>query len=165
MIAPQTIWLTGLPCSGKTTVAKEIIKRHPAGGIHLDGDLVRESLNKDLGFSEEDRKENIRRVAAMAELLNKQGFHVVCSFVSPTKEIRDIIYDNITRVTLVLLDADVDVCTNRDVKGMYAQAAEGKLQNFTGVDGLYDYLDVKSKVDSAGQSVSSTADAVLNYVI
>ena len=132
-----TIWLTGLPCSGKTTIAKELEKTLDI--VRVDGDIIRKSLNKDLGFSLEDRKENIRRVANVCKMLNDSGKNVVASFVSPTAEIRTIAHNIIHphRFIEVFVKASVASCIRRDCKGMYKKAIDGIIKDFTGVSAPY----------------------------
>lgn len=137
------VWLTGLPCSGKTTIAveaKELLEARGYKVAHLDGDNVRETLCSDLGFSKEDRRENLKRVAHCAKFLSQQGTVVLCSFVSPYKEQRDMARQIVSpeRFLLGFVSTPADVCARRDVKGMYAKARAGEIKGFTGVDGVYE---------------------------
>ena len=141
----STIWFTGLPCSGKTTLAnrlKEEIDNSDRGYIcrRLDGDDVRGKLNVDLGFSEEDRKENLRRVAHLAKYENENGGMVLASFVSPTNEMREKVKEIIGKdhMKLVYVKCNLKECERRDVKGMYAKARKGEIKQFTGIDAPFE---------------------------
>jgi len=136
-----TFWFVGLPCSGKSTLAKklkEVLADKNRHIIHFDGDLLRSGLNEDLGFSEEDREENLRRAAHLAKMFNEKGHSVVCSFITPTKEMRNMIRNIIPNLTFVYVKCPLDVCKERDVKGMYAKAEKGEIENFTGVDSPFE---------------------------
>ncbi|MBV0925512.1 adenylyl-sulfate kinase [Halomicroarcula limicola] len=127
----ETTWLFGLPCSGKSTLAEGLVGPDT---VHLDGDYLRETLNTDLGFSKEDRTENLRRAAGVAQALNEQGFDVIASFITPYRSQRELIYEKVDDVSFVHVQAPVEVCEERDVKGMYQQARDGEIEGFTGVD-------------------------------
>lgn len=151
---PFTIWLTGMPCSGKTTIAEALIKKlenyksldlckekNPLEYyklISLDGDDLRGKLNRDLSFSTADRKENLRRVGHIAQLFNEKGICVVCSFVSPTEELRDEAISKIENVVLIHVECSAETCAKRDVKGMWAKAKLGEIKMFTGFNSPYD---------------------------
>lgn len=137
------VWFTGLSGSGKSTIANLIEKKLTAEGRHayiLDGDNVRHGLNKDLGFTQEARVENIRRVAEVARLMADAGLIVICSFISPFRSerrlAREIAGD--IRFTEVFVDTPLEVCEARDPKGLYARARRGEIQNFTGVSSPYE---------------------------
>jgi len=133
-----TIWLTGLPSSGKTTIAKELLKSIDA--VHLDGDVVRKSLTKDLGFSNMDRTENIRRVSSVCKLFNDEGINVIASFVSPTNKMREMARKNIepNKFILIYVHCLLNVCIKRDPKGLYRKALCGEIRNFTGISAPYE---------------------------
>jgi adenylylsulfate kinase len=131
----ETVWLFGLPCSGKTTLAEGLIG---PSTVHLDGDYLRNTLNSDLGFSKEDRTENLRRAAGVAQALNEQGFDVVASFITPYRSQRELIAETIEDVSFVHVNAPVDVCEERDVKGMYERARRGEIEGFTGIDAPFE---------------------------
>ena len=131
----ETIWLFGLPCSGKTTLAEGLIG---PSTVHLDGDYLRNTLNSDLGFSKEDRTENLRRAAGVAQALNEQGFDVVASFITPYRFQRELIAEKIEDVSFIYINAPVEVCEERDVKGMYEQARKGEIEDFTGIDAPFE---------------------------
>jgi len=136
-----TLWMTGLSGAGKTTIAKalEPILREPGLRFErLDGDTVREGLTRDLGFSKEDRDKNIERVTFVAKLLTRNGVGVVASFISPYREARDKVRAETTNFIEVFVNAPLEVCAKRDVKGMYAKAFRGEIANFTGVSDPYE---------------------------
>ncbi|WP_185715462.1 adenylyl-sulfate kinase [Halocatena pleomorpha] len=139
----ETTWLFGLPCSGKTTLAEGLVGPKT---IHLDGDFLRDTLNTDLGFLKADRTENLRRAAGMAEVLNKQGFDVVASFITPYESQREMIREKVSDVAFVHVKAPIDVCEERDVKGMYEQARKGKIKNFTGIDAPFEVPEQEEDV-------------------
>jgi adenylylsulfate kinase len=137
-----TVWFTGLPSAGKTTIARALEKRLLDAGRRveiLDGDVVRTYLTKDLGYSREDRDENIRRIGFVAHMLARNGVVVLCSVVSPYREVRDevrALHDG--RFFEVYVSTPVDVCSDRDVKGLYAKQQSGEMSGLTGVDDPYE---------------------------
>jgi bifunctional enzyme CysN/CysC len=140
---PACLWLTGLPAAGKSTIANALERRLFATGRHtylLDGDDVRLGLNKDLGFSEADRIENIRRVSEVARLLVDAGLIVIVSFISPHRAQRDharALFEP-GEFLEIFVDAPLEECERRDPKGLYAKARRGELTNFTGIDSPYE---------------------------
>src|SRR5690606_8329026 len=139
----RVVWLTGLSGSGKSTIANLVEKRLHADGRHtyiLDGDNVRHGLNKDLGFTDEDRVENIRRVAEVAKLMVDAGLIVLVSFISPFRAERRMARDLMGEGEFVevYIDTPLAVAETRDVKGLYKKARSGQLKNFTGVDSPYE---------------------------
>ena len=137
----STLLFTGMPCSGKTTLCKAfkpMLEQKGYKVLHLDGDKLRTGLCSGLGFTNEDRAENLRRVASVAELANKEKIVVLASYVSPTESLRSIFRDIVSNLSIVHVQASSDECANRDVKGMWAQAKEGKIKGFTGYDAPYD---------------------------
>ena len=136
-----TVWFTGLPSAGKTTIATLVADELTARGVGaelLDGDVVRTHLTKGLGFSKEDRDENIRRIGYVAGLLTKHGAVVLVSAISPYREIRDENRARIGRFFEVYVATGLDECRRRDVKGLYAKQARGELKGLTGVDDPYE---------------------------
>ena len=136
-----TVWFTGLPCCGKTTIADrvaEILKAEGKKVERLDGDTVRKGLTSDLGFSKEDRNENIKRVTFVAKLLTRNDVIVLATFVSPYEARRVKTREEIGEFMLVYVKAPVEVCIERDVKGMYKKALAGEIKNFTGIDDPYE---------------------------
>ncbi|MFH1380546.1 MAG: adenylyl-sulfate kinase [Candidatus Omnitrophota bacterium] len=160
-----TLWLTGLPCSGKTTLAKRIKEELDNRGyktIHLDGDDIRDKLNNDLGFSDKDRSENLRRVAHVAELFNKNGNFVIASFVSPAEKYRKMVKEIIGNFKLVYLDCSVEVCEKRDVKNMYKRARLGEIPNFTGISAPFEKPgDADMTVDTENKDVETCVGEIL----
>lgn len=136
-----TLWFTGLPCSGKTTLAHlvEAALRQRGRKVEiLDGDVVRTHLSKGLGFSREDRETNLRRIGFVAKLLTRNGVIAIVAAVSPYRDVRDAVRADITDFVEVYVKCSVDVCMTRDVKGMYKLALEGKIKEFTGVSDPYE---------------------------
>lgn len=137
------IWLTGLSGSGKSTIANELaIKLQEEGRLAyiLDGDNVRMGLNKDLGFSDDDRKENIRRIAEVAKLLSDAGVIVITAFISPFREEREKAKEIVGRDNFieVYVRTSLETCENRDPKGLYKKARAGEIPMFTGIDSPYE---------------------------
>src|SRR3954470_13502495 len=136
------IWFTGLSGSGKTTIAHVVEEKLLDAGVPveiLDGDVVRENLSKGLGFSKEDRDTNIRRIAFVAHLLQRNGVFVITAAISPYREIRDEARQLMgDRFIEVFVKASVDTCADRDVKGLYAKAFKGEIKEFTGVSDPYE---------------------------
>jgi adenylyl-sulfate kinase len=136
-----TLWLTGLSGAGKTTVAVALENELHERGLlieRLDGDTVREGLTRDLGFSKEDRDKNIERVSFVARLLSRNRVGVVASFISPYREARANVRELTTNFIEVYVNAPLEVCAARDVKGLYAKAFAGQIQGFTGVNDPYE---------------------------
>jgi len=141
-----TIWFTGLPCSGKTTLADALARKMGETDKdyrvkRLDGDEVRTGLCEGLGFSDEGRWENLRRIAYVCKMFNDVGVTVLASFVSPLKKQREMIAKIIPNLHVVHVECTVDECARRDVKGMWAQAKAGKIKGFTGYDATYESPD------------------------
>jgi len=140
---PCVIWLTGVSGAGKSTIANALDKRLHAMGKHtyiLDGDNVRNGLCKDLGFTDDDRKENIRRIAEVAKLMVDAGLIVITAFISPFKSEREMVRRLFNRNEFleVFVDIPLEVAERRDVKGLYRKARAGKIKNFTGIDSPYE---------------------------
>jgi adenylylsulfate kinase len=136
-----TIWFTGLSGAGKTTITKALAAELIDRGYDLeilDGDVVRENLTKGLGFSKEDRDENIRRIGFVANLLTRHGVIVLVSAISPYREIREEVKQRIGNFVEVFVNAPLEVCEDRDVKGLYKRARAGEIKSFTGIDDPYE---------------------------
>lgn len=159
------LWFTGLPCSGKTTVADmvaEKLKRMNMKVERLDGDIVRQGLTRDLGFSKEDRDKNIERVTFVAKLLSRNGVATLVSFVSPYREKRKNAKEETTNFIEVFTKCPVDVCKQRDVKGMYAKALKGEIKGFTGVDDPYEEpLDAEIVIETDKETIEESAEKVI----
>jgi len=162
-----TLWFTGLSGAGKTTIAEIVEKelRERKGKVEvLDGDIVRTNLSKGLGFSKEDRDTNVLRIGFVAHLLTRNGVGVIVSAISPFKEVRDQVRRNIGEGFIeVFVDAPVEVCAERDVKGLYKKAFAGEIKQFTGVSDPYEppaapelhiHTDQESKEESAARVIS-----------
>jgi adenylylsulfate kinase len=167
----KVIWMTGLSGSGKTTIAigveKELQKRGFLTQI-LDGDNIRTGINKNLGFSEEDRTENIRRIAEVSKLFVNCGIVAINCFVSPTIDIRNNAKEIIGEDDFleVYVNAPYSVCEERDVKGLYKKARNGEIKNFTGLDAPFEapenpFLEIKTSEMTAEQSVEKVVEAIL----
>jgi adenylylsulfate kinase len=136
-----TLWFTGLSGAGKTTISKSVAEKLRLDGYKLevlDGDIVRQNLTKGLGFSKEDRDENIRRIGFVANLLTRNGVIVIVSAISPYRAIREEVRDRIGDFIEVYVNAPLEVCEARDVKGLYRRARSGEIKNFTGIDDPYE---------------------------
>jgi bifunctional enzyme CysN/CysC len=165
----RTIWFTGLSGAGKSTIANEIEKRLAAMGKHtmlLDGDNVRLGLNKNLGFSEADRIENIRRIAEVAKLMNDAGLIVMTSFISPfvrdRRQAREIIGSDFIEV---YVSTPLEECEKRDPKGLYASARQGEIANFTGITSPYEAPEnPEITIDTSKHSIEECADIVLEQL-
>lgn len=169
----MTIWLTGLPSSGKSTTAftleHELIKRGHLAYV-LDGDNIRHGLNKNLGFSAEDREENIRRIGEVARLFSDAAAIAITSFISPYRRDRDLArrIHNETGLNFIeiFVDAAVEVCEKRDPKGLYQKARKGELKGFTGVDDPYEPpLNPELTIDTANKSPQELTEIILKYLI
>jgi len=136
-----TIWFTGLSGAGKTTITKALAEELRTREVNfeiLDGDIVRQNLTKGLGFSKEDRDENIRRIGFVSHLLTRNGVIVLVSAISPYRAIRDEVRQKIGDFIEVFVNAPLNVCEDRDVKGLYKRARAGEIKGFTGIDDPYE---------------------------
>jgi len=160
-----TLWFTGLPCSGKSAVADRVaaaLKEKGHRVERLDGDIVRKDLTRDLGFSKNDRDENIRRVTFVAKLLSRNGVAVLTSFISPYREMRDRARTETTNFVEVYSKCPVEVCKERDVKGMYEKAIRGEIKEFTGVSDPYEEpLKPELVLETDKESLEDSAARVL----
>ncbi len=136
-----TVWFTGLSGAGKTTICMAVEQKLRAQGYKvevLDGDVVREKLTKGLGFSKRDRDENIRRIGFVADLLTRNGVIVLVSAISPYRQVRDEVRQQIGSFIEVYVSTPLSVCEQRDVKGLYKKARAGEIKQFTGIDDPYE---------------------------
>lgn len=166
----KVIWLTGLSGSGKTTLAIGLERAlHNAGKLAyvLDGDNIRAGINNNLGFSEEDRTENIRRIAEVAKLFANAGVITICCFVSPTRAIRSLAKNIIGENDFleVYVNASLASCEQRDVKGLYAKARKGEIKDFTGIHQPFEapekpWLTIVTDQQSREESLATLVDAV-----
>ena len=165
-----TVWLTGLSGSGKSTIAVELEQQLLAAGrpcYLLDGDNVRHGLNRDLGFSDDDRVENIRRIGEVARLMADAGLVVLSAFISPFRAdramVRELMEDG--EFIEIHVDAPLEVCESRDPKGLYAKARAGVIRNFTGIDSPYEAPeDPEISVDTSELSVDECVEELLAYL-
>ena len=164
---PAMLWFTGLSGSGKSTVANLVEKKLHSMGRHtytLDGDNVRHGLNRDLGFTDADRVENIRRVAEVAKLFVDAGEIVLVSFISPFRSERRMARDIVEADEFieVFVDTPIEVCMQRDPKGLYKKAEEGKIKNFTGIDSPYEAPESpEMRLDTTSASADELAEQII----
>jgi adenylylsulfate kinase len=165
-----TIWLTGLSGSGKSTVAVDLEKALWASGVRsyiLDGDNIRHGLNKNLGFSPTDRTENIRRIGEVAKLFTDAGMVAITAFISPYRADRDQVRALMQPGDFieVFVDCPLEVCEQRDVKGLYQKARAGQIPEFTGISAPYEApLQPELTVRTGSQSVEQSVKQVLDYL-
>jgi bifunctional enzyme CysN/CysC len=168
---PRVLWFTGLSGSGKSTIANEVEKKLAIMNRHtflLDGDNVRHGLNKDLGFTESDRIENIRRIGEVAKLMTDAGLIVLTAFISPFRADRKLVRDMIDSGEFIEIHVDtpLEVAEARDVKGLYKKAREGKLKNFTGIDSPYEAPeDPEIRVNTVEMSPEEAADYIIGKIL
>ena len=159
------LWMTGLSGAGKTTIALILEAELKARGMkieRLDGDVVRQSLTRDLGFTKEDRDKNIERVTFVAKLLSRNGVGCICSFISPYQSVRDQVRAETTNFLEVFIDAPLEVVMERDVKGLYEKAIAGEIPNFTGISDPFEaptWPDMHIRTDQ--QSPEESAEAII----
>lgn len=163
------IWFTGLSASGKTTLAKEVERELRARGMRyvqrLDGDVVRQDLTRDLGFSKEDRDENIHRVTFVAEMLSKNGVATTCAFISPYREARATARARCHNFVEVYVECPLNVLIERDPKGLYKKALAGEITGFTGVDDPYEPPESAEIVVHTGQeTIEESTGKVLAFL-
>jgi bifunctional enzyme CysN/CysC len=161
---PAVLWFTGLSGSGKSTIANLVESRLYAHGVHtilLDGDNVRHGLNKDLGFTEADRVENIRRIGEVAKLMTEAGLITLCSFISPFRVerimVRELLGGN--EFIEIFVDTPLEECIARDPKGLYRQALAGEIKNFTGIDQSYEPPEAPELIVARGKQTAEQAAA------
>lgn len=165
------VWLTGLSGAGKTAIAEPLARALKNRGLkieRLDGDIVRQSLTSDLGFTKEDRDENIKRITFVAKLLTRNGVGVICSFISPYRERRARSRQEIEEggaFIEVYVHCPVEVCAERDVKGLYEQAFAGEIENFTGVSDPYEPPENPEIVcHTAEETVEESVARIIAYL-
>jgi adenylylsulfate kinase len=164
-----TLWFTGLSGAGKTTISHlvETELRDRGSRVEvLDGDIVRENLSKGLGFSKEDRDTNIRRIAFVADLLSRNGVPVITAAISPYREIRDEARETMgDRFIEIFVKASVEVCAERDVKGLYEKAFKGEIKEFTGASDPYEPpLDPELILDTEHESPEESAEKIVSLL-
>ena len=165
------LWFTGLSGSGKSTVAnavEEYLHRHSIRTYILDGDNVRHGLNGDLGFSDDDRKENIRRIGEVSKLFIDAGVMVLTSFISPFKEdrsfVRNIVHDH--EFIEIHVKCPLNVCEQRDVKGLYEKARKGEIKKFTGIDSPYEEPDSPEiSIDTSALTIEESVGVIIDFLV
>jgi adenylylsulfate kinase len=170
----RVVWLTGLSGSGKSTIAQHLERRLFNDGFFaqvLDGDNIRSGINNNLGFTLEDRRENIRRIAEVARLYLHSGIITICSFISPTREIRDYARSIVGEEDFieVFVNAPLEVCESRDVKGLYQKARAGEIKGFTGIDSPYEApgnpaMEIRTDKVSLDQAVEELPSYILPLI-
>lgn len=162
------LWFTGLSCAGKTTLARALedeLRARKMRVERLDGDTVRLSLTRDLGFSKEDRDRNIERVTFVAQLLSRNNVVVLASFISPYRAMRDHARLQTTGFIEVYVDAPIEICAARDTKGLYARAMIGEIANFTGINDPYEPpLSPELHVRTDVETVQESTGRILDYL-
>jgi len=164
------LWFTGLSGSGKSTLANAVEERLFEMGIHtyvLDGDNVRAGLNKDLGFSQEDREENIRRIGEVAKLFVDAGIVTLTAFISPYKKDREFVRNLVKEDEFIeiYVKCPLEVCESRDVKGLYEKARKGIIKNFTGIDDPYEEPDnPEIVVETDRETIEESVNKIINYL-
>jgi adenylylsulfate kinase len=167
----KALWLTGLSGSGKSTIAEALERELYNKGFFaqvLDGDNIRSGINNNLGFSIEDRKENIRRIAEIAKLYVNSGVIAINSFISPTIEIRSYAKSIIGESDFIeiFINTPLEVCETRDVKGLYKKARSGEIKGFTGIDSPYQApINPDLEVKTENQSVQESVNTILEFIL
>ena len=159
-----TIWFTGLPCSGKTTLARALKEELDNKGyriVHLDAEDIRKRLNEDLGFSEKDRYENLRRIAHVAQLFNENHNTVITSFITPTNKMREMVGGIISNMKLVYIKCGLKTCEKRDIKGMYKAARLEEIKDFTGISAPFEEPDADIIVDTEKSNLEECIKKIL----
>ncbi|MDY4426029.1 MAG: adenylyl-sulfate kinase [Helicobacter sp.] len=166
---PCVLWLTGLSGSGKSTLANALEQRLFTMGYHtylLDGDNVRHGLNKDLGFDENSRIENIRRIGEVCKLFVDSGLIVLCAFISPFCKERQIIRELLDKGEYIeiFVDTPIEVCEKRDPKGLYKKARNGEIKNFTGIDSPYE-APKNPEIHIKSENLDENIETILKYLL
>jgi bifunctional enzyme CysN/CysC len=168
---PAVLWFTGLSGAGKSTIANLVEKKLARMNRHtflLDGDNVRHGLNRDLGFTDADRVENIRRVGEVAKLMTDAGLIVITAFISPFRAEREMVRQMLPQGEFieVFIDTPLAEAEKRDVKGLYAKARSGQLKNFTGIDSPYEPpADAELRIDTTRLTAEDAADRIVDYLL
>ncbi len=163
-----TLWFTGLPCSGKTTISKAVAEEFRNRNIkyeRLDGDEVRQNLSKGLGFSREDRRTNVLRNGFVAKLLTRNEVAAMAALISPYRKTRKELRERTPNFHLVYVNTPVEVCIERDVKGMYEKALKGEIPNFTGISDPYqEPEDPELEIRTVDETVDQSRKRVIDYL-
>jgi len=167
----KVLWFTGLSGSGKSTIAQHLERKLYNEGFFpqvLDGDNIRSGINNNLGFSIEDRQENIRRIAEVAKLYVDSGVITICSFISPTEKIRTFAQNIIGAEDYIeiFVNAPLEVCEKRDVKGLYEKARQGKIKGFTGIDSPYEAPQNPAlEIKTDEMSIEEAVEKVYQFIV
>lgn len=167
---PVVLWFTGLPASGKSTIAhalEEALYKRDIRTYVLDGDNIRHGLNKNLGFGPEDRKENIRRIGEVAKLFIDAGVLVMTAFISPYREDRDMVRELVEQSEFieVYVKCSLEECERRDPKGMYGKARKGEISQFTGISAPYEHpLNPEMVIETDKLTLEQSLDTVVKYL-
>ena len=167
----RVVWLTGLSGSGKSTIATALERRLHEDGYYaqvLDGDNIRSGINSNLGFSLEDRRENIRRIAEIAKLYANSGIITINCFISPTEEIRQLARDIIGEADFleIYINTPIEICEQRDVKGLYKKARRGEIADFSGITSPYDAPEAPAlEVKTDGKTIEESTEEVFQFLI
>lgn len=168
-IKPIVLWMTGLSGAGKSTIAYALEEKLQKEGVLcevLDGDVLRSGINSNLGFTEADRIENIRRAAEVAKLLIQNNFVVICSLITPTENLREIAKKVLgSEYKLIYISTPLDVCKERDVKGLYKKAIKGDIQYFTGISAPFDKPELADlTIDTHNQTETQSVDVLYAFL-
>lgn len=167
----KVLWLTGLSGSGKSTIAEALEKKLFEAGYFpqvLDGDNIRSGINSNLGFSVEDRQENIRRIAEIAKLYLHSGVVTINSFISPTRAIRQLAKDTIGAADFIeiYINTPLEICESRDVKGLYKKARKGEIKGFTGIDSPYEApLQPALEIQTENQTIEQSVEQLFEFLL
>ena len=167
----KVLWLTGLSGSGKSTIAQALERRLHNNGFFaqaLDGDNIRSGINNNLGFTVEDRTENIRRISEVAKLYLNSGVITICSFISPTIKIRDYAKSIVGEDDFIeiFINTSLQICEERDVKGLYKKARKGEIKNFTGIDSPYEVpVNADLVVKTTQQTVEESVEEIYLHIL
>ncbi|MDZ7681616.1 MAG: adenylyl-sulfate kinase [Fodinibius sp.] len=166
-LKPTVLWFTGLSGSGKSTISEKVYARLNEEGYeveHLDGDAVREVFPT-TGFSKEERDNHVKKVGFIASLLQKHGVFVVASFISPYQDARDFVRDRCQDFTEIHISTPLEVCEERDVKGLYEKARKGEIDNFTGISDPYEEPEnPELRIDTTDITPKEGVERVFNYL-
>lgn len=167
MIEPFNIWFTGLPCSGKTSIANSVfdkLKKFHIPLERIDGEDVR-SIIPNIGFSREERNAHIQRVGYLLQILQKNAISTVASFVSPYEESRQTIRDMVKNTMIIYVKADIETCQKRDIEGKYKKAFNGEIKNFTGVSDKYEEPeDADIVIDTDKLSIDEASSLIIHHI-
>lgn len=166
----NVFWFTGLSGAGKTSVATkalELLKEEGNNIVLLDGDIVRHGLCKDLNFTLVDREENIRRVAEVAKIFNENNTICLCTFISPTLKIRDLAKNIIGAENFheIYINTPIEICENRDTKGLYQKVRNGEIKNFTGIDSIYEIpVNPKYTLNCFENTIHQSVNEIIDFI-